>query len=133
LYTFLTAIGDVAALAAALFAFLALRQASETIKEAEEDRRQAELNRTRDRVEHVGEILEAMASASSSAPHRFTVLRNRLGLGLVGLGESLPRCMALFDEARTPDQFNSFDIDAVRREIDEVLQSLSSTLARPVS
>lgn len=130
LNTFLTALGDVAALAAALFAFLALRRASETIREARDERREAELTRLRDRVEHVGEVLEAMASAASNAPHRFAVHRNRLGLSLAGLRERLPKCVALFHEVRTLEQFKSFDIDAARHEIDHVLNSFNTSLAR---
>src|SRR5262245_35427578 len=131
--TILTAIGDAAALAAALFAFLALRKASETIREARKDRLEAEQNRLRDRIEHVGEILEAMASAAERTPYRFAVHRNRLGFALAGLRELLPRCMALFNEVATPDQFKSYDIDAPRHEIDEKLNSLSSRLTRPTS
>lgn len=133
LNTFLTAIGDVAALAAALFAFLALRSASETIREAKEERRESELNRTRQRVEHVGEILEAMASAASDTPYRFPVHRNRLGFALVGIGERLHKSTAVFDNARTPDQFKKLDIDAVRHEIDNVLKSLDRSVPPPRS
>jgi hypothetical protein len=130
--TILTAIGDAAALAAALFAYLALRKASETIREANNDRREAEQTRMRDRIEHVGEILEAMASAAQSTPYRFTVHRNRLGLALTGLRERLPKCMALFNEVTTPGQFKSYDINPARREVDSELNSLSSPM-RPTS
>jgi hypothetical protein len=98
--TILTAIGDAAALAAALFAYLALRKASETIKEANNDRREAEQKRMRDRIEHVGEILEAIASAAQSSPYRLTVYFNRLGLALTGLRERLPKCTAPFNHGR---------------------------------
>jgi hypothetical protein len=131
--TILTVIGDVAALAAALFAFLALRKASETIREAKKDRFEAEQNRLRDRIEHVGEILEAMASAAVSTRYRFTVHHNRLGLALAGLREQLPKCMTLFNEVTTPDQFTSYDINPARNEIDDELNSLSSRLTRPAS
>lgn len=123
--TILTATGDAAALAAALFAFLALRQASQTIREARNDRREAERNRMRDRVEHVGEIIEAMASAAESTPKRFPVHRNRLGLALAGLHEQLPKCEGLFNEVRTPDQFKGYDLNVARIEIDSQLNSLS--------
>lgn len=123
--TILTAIGDVAALAAALFAFLALRQASETIKDARKDRREAERNRMRDRVEHVGEILEAMTSAAENTPKRFPVHRNRLGWALAGLHERLPKCEELFNDVETPDQFEAYDIRSVRDQIDSQLNSLS--------
>jgi hypothetical protein len=93
--------------------------------DARNDSREAERNRQRDRVEHVGEILEAMASATESAPRRFAVHRNRLGLALASLRKQLPKCSALFDEAMTPDQFKSFDISAARQEIDDTLISLS--------
>jgi hypothetical protein len=126
LNTVLTAIGDVAALAAALFAFLALRQASKTIMEARNDRHEAERNRMRDRVEHVGEILEAMTSAAEITPHRFAVHRNRLGFALAGLRDTLPHCSALFDDATTPGDFKSLDVVAARNEIDHSLASLSN-------
>src|SRR5437660_3206059 len=119
--TVLVAIGDVAALAAAIFALLALRQASGTIREARKDRREAERNRMRDRVEHVGEILEAMASAAEDTPKRFLVHRNRLGFALAGLRERLPKCEELFNNVATPDQFKSYDISVTRNEIDSQL------------
>jgi hypothetical protein len=124
--TVLAAIGDAAALVAALFAFLALRQASKTISEARKDRHEAERNRMRDRVEHVGEILEAMASAAADTPKRFPVHRNRLGFALAGLRERLPKCEELFNDVRTSDQFNGYDISMARNEIDSQLNSLSS-------
>jgi hypothetical protein len=120
--------GDVAALTAALFAFLALRLAYETIADASNDRREAERDRQRDRIEHVGEILEAMASAAQSTPHRFAVHRNRLGLALASLRKQLPKCSALFDETMTPDQFKSFDISAARQR-SMTLSSRSATLS----
>jgi len=123
--TILTAIGDAAALAATLFAYLALRQASETIREARKDRREAERNRMRDRVEHVGEIIEAMASAAENTPKRFPVHRNRLGWALAGLRGQLPKCEELFNNVGTSDQFKGYDISVVRDEIDSQLNSLS--------
>lgn len=124
--TVLAAIGDVAALAAALFAFLALRQASATIREARKGKWEAERNRMRDRVEHVGEILEAMESAAEVFPKRYPVHRNRLGFALAGLREWLPKCEELFNNADTPDRFKNYDISMVRNEVDSQLISLSS-------
>lgn len=126
--TIFTAIGDAAALAAALFALLALRKAAETIREAKEGRHEADRNRTRDRIEHVGEILEAMASAAKSTRYRFAVHRNRLGFALTGLRERLPKCLVLFNEVTEPSQFKNFYINAARDEINDALNSLSNKL-----
>jgi hypothetical protein len=79
----------------------------------------------RDRIERVGEILEAMASAAQNVPKRFPVHRNRLGLALAGLHEQLPECEKIFVDVRTPDQFRDYDLSAARVEIDSQLNSLS--------
>ena len=55
--TALVAIGDMAALAAAVFAFLALRQAREAVREARRERREAEARIVR-RVEWGREMIE---------------------------------------------------------------------------
>ena len=55
--TALVVIGDMAALAAAVFAFLALRQAREAVREARRERREAEARIVR-RVEWGREMIE---------------------------------------------------------------------------
>ena len=56
--TALVVIGDMAALAAAVFAFLALRQAREAVREARRERREAEHARLVCRVEWAREMIE---------------------------------------------------------------------------
>ena len=149
--TILTVIGDVGALAAAWFAFLALGKANATIKEAEaarldaeqaakdaaterreaaKDRRDAERDRMRRRIEHVGEILEAAASAAKEPHGRWATHLNRLRQALVGLHELLPECVELVKAVNTADQVGRY-VSNARNEVELKLRSLSSELVRP--
>lgn len=135
--TTLSAVGDVGALAAAAFAFLALGKANATIKLAESarvaaeqaakdaaaDRREAERDRMLRRIEKVGEILEAVAfAAKEPGGGRWQTHRNRLRQALVGLHERLPRCMALVNEVKMPAQVDRY-IGAARSEVELELES----------
>ena len=146
----LAAIGDIGALAAAWFAFLALGRANETIKEAKaarleaeqaakeaaaerresaKDRREAEKYRLRRRIEHVGEIVEVAASAAKEPHGRWATEVNRLRQGLVGLHELLPECTGLANSANTADQVGRY-VAGARNEVELQLKQLSQEAAR---
>jgi hypothetical protein len=144
LNTILAAISAVAAAVAAVCAVLALRKASDTInvarraqedaaqaaKDAAADRREAERERDRHRIEHVGEIVEAIASASRDhLDGRVVVHRNRLRHALVGLHERLPVCVKLLDEVKSPDQVDRY-VSNARTEVEYVLEHLNGGLAQ---
>ena len=126
LSTALTVVGDVAAVMAAVFAFLSLRLARNALGEAQEttrlaiesredaeaarreaavDRREAERDRQRRRLERVGEVVEdvfwiATTDCNYNPPtKRFNEPRNRLRHALVGLQAALPECVKLLSAA----------------------------------
>jgi hypothetical protein len=126
----LTAIGDVAAMVAVWFAYHALGQAKETVREARaaredaemaakdaaaerqsaaDDRREAERDRLRRRVERVGEIVEDLFWQADlerrGAPSggSWMAHRNLLRHAMVGLAHQLPRTAEVLNSA-TADQ-----------------------------
>ncbi len=140
--TILAAIGAAAAAVAAVCAVQALRQANETIKvaklaredaeqaaqDAAAERRQAERERNRHRIESVGEIVEAIASAARDhLEGRMVVHRNRLRQALVGLHERLPECVRLVNEVKSPDQADRY-VSKARAEVERQLEHLSGEL-----
>jgi hypothetical protein len=101
LSTILSAISAVAAAVAAVCAVLALRKANDTIRVARRAQEDAERERDRHRIEHVGEIVEAIASASRDhLDGRVIIHRNRLRQAIVGLHKQLPECVKLIDEVK---------------------------------
>ncbi len=136
--TIIAAIGSAAALFAALFAYLALGKASETVREAKAarldaeqaardaaaDRREAERDRRYRRVERVGELVEDLYRKSYSVgTDIWATDRNRLGHALVGLTDQLPRCAALM-HAETPVEAAQMITDG-REEVRQELERLS--------
>jgi hypothetical protein len=126
--TILAAIAAAAAAVAAVCAVLALHKANETIKVAEQaakdaaaERRQAERERDWHRIEHVGEIVEAVASAAGDhLEGRVVVHRNRLRQALVGLHKRLPECEKLANDVKSPDQYVSNARTEVERELEHL-------------
>jgi hypothetical protein len=101
--TILVAVGDAAALAAAVFAFLALGQAREAVREAHRERREAERARLARRVEWAGEMIEQIDRLAWDdlhvTPPADTWRRGRflLAQGFVGLAGRLPQTAKLVD------------------------------------
>jgi hypothetical protein len=146
--TVLVAIGDVAALAAALFAFLALGKASETVREAKAarvdaeqaardvaaDRREAERDRQLRRVERVGEIVEDLyGNAGLFGTDQWAADRNRLGHALVGLTGRLPVCAALLGGMPKTYQEATQRVSASRDEVHAELERLNQVQRKPAT
>jgi hypothetical protein len=99
--TTFAAIGDIAALAAAAFAFLALGQARQAAREAHRERRDAEHARLVRRVEWAGEMIEQIDRLAEDdqriRPPADSWRRGRILLaqGFVGLADRLPRTAEL--------------------------------------
>ena len=188
----LSLIGDLAAAAAALFAFLALGKANDAIKEAKaqrnameeatreaaqaakdaaEDRRAGNVEakaarqealeaakeasadrlaaaksamsqqlweqeqRLADRVERVGEIVEAIFWTANqereleSDPRSWWPLRNRLSQAMVGLRDRLPKCAELINQHLSGQAFGV--ASQARNEIEIELKYLRHELERP--
>lgn len=145
--TILAVISAAAAAIAAVCAVLALRTANDTIKEAKAarldaeqaardaaaERREAVRERERHQIEHVGEIVEAIASAAKNHfEDRVVVHRNRLRHALVGLHDRLPECVAIVNEVKSADQVDLY-ISKARVEVERKLERLSAVPSRPVS
>jgi hypothetical protein len=192
----LTLIGDLAALAAAAFAFLALGKANTTISEARalreatqaaatdaaRDRREAAAEARAERqeaqqaaheaaaerraateaaraerfeaekqhlvrrVERVGELVEELfwkavynqnvqpewskGAVAGLEVATFLDPRNRLSQALVGLRDRLPRCVALVEQAKMPEQAVGLARQA-RNEVETELKYLHGELTRP--
>lgn len=140
----LTAIGDVAALAAALCAFLALGKARETIgearaarkdaeqaaKDAAAERREAEREREWRRIEHVGEIVEALAYAAESND-RWKIHCNRLSYALLGMEDRFPQTAQL-QNCPTADSALSI-ANLARPEVERELKRFSENQLQPAS
>jgi hypothetical protein len=149
--TILTAIGDAAALAAALFAFMALGRARETItiakdtlqeavaarqdaeravKDAAAERRKAEREREWRRIEHVGEIVEAVAYAAENND-RWKIHCNRLKYALLGLEDRFQQTAQL---EKCPTAESALSIaELARTEVERELKRFSGELAQSPS
>jgi len=108
--------------------------ARRTVEVAELSRRAAERARLRQRVERVGEIVDAIYVGSQSQPHAPTVSPwtrgqiNLLGQAMIGLTRVLPMSAALRD-ARSPSEL-AHGARLALAEIDTVLAGF--TRRRPV-
>jgi Na+/phosphate symporter len=79
-------------------------------------------------IEHVGEIVEAVASAArDDLEGRVVVHRNRLRQALVGLHKLLPECVKLANEVKSPDQANRY-VSKARAEVEPELEQLGGEL-----
>ena len=150
--TILAVVSAVAALVTVWLAYLALSQARQTVDEAKaarldaelaakdaaaerrtaaedrrqaaEDRREEERDRQRRRIEHVGEIIEAMASAAQLPDGgRWETHRNRLRQGLVGLHDRLPQCERLVRKAVYHKDVSNY-VGTARSEVEVALKHL---------
>jgi len=130
--TVLSLIGAIATVVAVGLAYLTLRTARATIGEAKAarldaeraardaatDRRESELDLRHHRIERVGEILEAVASAAQQqGGGRWQTHRNRLAQALVGLHAQLPKCVALVNEVKAPEQLARY-LGEARAEVE---------------
>ena len=159
LTTVLTAVGDLAAGIAAVAAVRGLGKAREAVtaaqqtvdltrstlqaaeaarldaeaarREAVADRREAERERRRQRLIHVGEIVEEVFWAAEADTHYephtrgWMAARNRLGHALVGLMDELPRCLLVRDAASALDARRN--ASNARVEIEEALRRVVVT------
>lgn len=125
----MTAIGDAAALAAALFAFLALGKANETIKEARADRREAEHDRLVHRVERVAEAVQNITVLARNdlriTPPGDSWLHGQdmLSYALPGLAARLPGTAKLLTFRGAPEAASTAIV--AREEIARELQRLA--------
>lgn len=137
--TILSVISATAAAVAAVCAVLALRTANATIKEAKAarldaeraardaaaDRRQAERERERRRVEHIGEIVEAIASAAREPDGgRWMVHRNRLMQALAGQRQRFPQATR-FENCSMPEDALCI-VPSARNEVEIKLASMEA-------
>jgi hypothetical protein len=84
----------------------------------------------RRRVERVGEILEAAASAAKEPHGRWATHVNRLRQALVGLHELLPESVELANAANTADQVGRYIVKA-RNEVELELKHLNQESTWP--
>jgi len=135
--TVFAAIGEIAALAAAVFAFLALGQARQAVREARRERRDAEHARLVRRVEWAGEMIEQIDRLAEDdqriRPPADSWRRGRILLaqGFVGLADRLPRTAELVGcsdvyQARSNAEF-------AREEVGRELQRLAREQGEPGS
>jgi hypothetical protein len=135
--TAFAAIGDIAALTAAVFAFLALGQAREAVREARRERRDAERARLVRRVEWAGEMIEQIDRLAEddlrSRPPTDSWRRGRILLaqGFVGLADRLPQTAKLLG-CSDVHQVRSNAVLA-REEVGRELQRLAIEQGEPGS
>jgi hypothetical protein len=134
----LAAIGDVAAMVTVWFAYHALGQAKETVREARaaredaaDDRREAERDRLRRRVERVGEIVEDLFWQANlerrGAPSggSWMAHRNLLRHAMVGLAHQLPLTAEVLSSATADQAFGQ--ASQARTEIELELKRLAGS------